>query len=98
MGTVRLSRQAREYLAAIDDTQSYAPDGLDFTAVTRCQWDVYDELRKCGIPEPTSWMSMSDQERAEIRRPRRRTASGVLRLVRGDDESAAPFSDEGEAA
>lgn len=41
-------------------------------------------------PEATSWMSMSEAERARIRPPRRRTADGSLILLRGEGQPAAP--------
>lgn len=41
-------------------------------------------------PEATSWLSMSEAERAQIRPRRRRTAAGSLVLVRGEGRSSAP--------
>ena len=60
---------------------------------------VKKELSRAKPPVVTSWMSMPERERAEIRPPRRRTATGLLRLVRGTAaEPIAVTSTEGEAA
>lgn len=52
-----------------------------------------------SAPVATSWMSMTDEERAEIRPARRRTAAGLLVLVRGEGRpDARVCGGGGEAA
>ncbi|WP_028924962.1 hypothetical protein [Pseudonocardia acaciae] len=101
METVRLSKHAREFIDATDDV-TFARDcgdGMDFRTTTRAQWDVGAELRRTGLrQEPTSWLSMSEAERAQIRPPRRRTPAGLLVLVRGEGADRPVCGDAGEAA
>lgn len=76
------AEQRRETLTQIN--QSFSAAGRDAT--------------RAEAPVVTSWMSMSEFERARIRPPRRRTAAGLLVLVRDHDTATIAVSVEGEAA
>lgn len=74
------------------DLPRYSPDGFDQSSVNRLIWSVSAEYRRCPPGEPTSWLRMSEAERAEIR-PRRRglrlVPGGPVRLVSGPDGQEA---------
>lgn len=71
----------------------YSPDGFDQSSVNRLIWSVSAEHRRHPPGEPTSWLRMPEDEKAEIR-PRRRG----LRLVVDNPASMSAGPDSGEAA
>lgn len=63
----RLDAMQCVQLDSIDSEESWTPDGLTFDVVQQLQRDVYAELADEGVEAPTSWLSLSDDEREAIR-------------------------------
>lgn len=102
--TVRLDARLvrQEIWPALDDDVLAAHRDAQ-ASEERAQLDrALHHLESDGVadaqPEPTSWLSMPESERAQIRPARRRTPAGLLVLVRGDGSAAPVPSGEGEAA
>lgn len=86
---------AREVIDGHADlTPSFSPDGHDLISANRLIWSVAAEYRRTPPPEPTSWLRMTEAERAQIRGQRRR---GHLRLVTAE-ETDTTRTDAKEAA
>lgn len=99
MRSHRLTRQQAEYLDSLDQSfcEELGPDDWTFEVTLERQRAVYADLKRERLPEPTSWLQLPEEERARIRPPRRRTAAGLLVLVRGEGQPAGTCG-EGEAA
>lgn len=103
MKNVRLtSRAAREQVWPALDEDVLETQTAELRREVRAQ--VRSELirathaaSRTERPVETSWMSMPEWERARIRPARRRTAAGLLVLVRGEG-AGVPAAGEGEAA
>lgn len=105
MKTVRLSTRVRQDAFWPDWDDDVAADREDearlaaLDEIDALLAEVADELACEEPPVITTWMVMSERERAQIRPHRRRTPEGMLWLVRGGArQPAARVSDEGEAA
>jgi hypothetical protein len=75
----------------VDHDDVWAPDGLTPAAVDRIEAEVFAAAARERQTEPTSWLAMTDDERATIR-PRRalhavptRTAHRSALLARGGE-------------
>ncbi|NMI02081.1 hypothetical protein [Pseudonocardia acidicola] len=79
-------------LAALDHldpvVESWSPDGLTLDAIEQLEHDVDAELDREGTAHPTSWLLMSEAERAGIRPGRR-----PLRAVAAQAATSAPSED-----
>ena len=71
MNVHRLDAMHRVTLDSLDMEESWSPDGLTPDDVREIQWDAYQDIVRERRPEPTSWLLMDDEERAEIRPSRR---------------------------
>jgi hypothetical protein len=71
MNVHRLDAMHRVTLDSLDIEESWSPDGLTPDDVREIQWDAYRDIARERRPEPTAWLLMDDEERAEIRPSRR---------------------------
>lgn len=86
-----LDRVQAEYLDSIDlSFEPWSPDGLKFHHVILMQRDVYAELAREDSEPPTTWLAMSDEERATIRAARRplRVVSAPIETSTDDQDAA----------
>jgi len=81
------SRLQTEYLDAISEAtfaEPWAPDGLTFEDLLPLKTSGNAQIRRSGVPAPTTWLSMHDEERVAIRRRLRSARPG-----RADHAAAA---------